>query len=325
MTAETARAFWIVKPGVGEIRSTAVAEPGTDEVAVETLYTAVSRGTECLVYTGKVPPSEFVRMRAPFQEGEFPAPVKYGYINVGRVTGGQKDLVGRSVFSLYPHQTRFVVPATAVTVIPDNVPPARAVLAANLETAVNGIWDANPRAGDRLAIVGAGTVGCLLAWLAAGQRGNQVELIDIDPGKAAVADALDVDFRLADEAAREADLVIDASGSADGLRLALELAGFEATVVEMSWFGTEQVALPLGEAFHSRRLRLVSSQVAHIARGQTSRWDFARRMQLVMRLLADDVLDVLITGDSSFDELPALMQRLCDHSERSLCHRVSYR
>lgn len=325
MTADTARAFWIVGACVGKIRPIEVAEPGSDEVAVETLYTAISRGTESLVYAGQVPPSEFGRMRAPFQEGEFPWPVKYGYINVGKVTAGRNDLLGQTVFCLYPHQTRFVVPVDAVTVIPESVPPERAVLAANLETAVNGIWDANPRAGDRVAVVGAGTLGCLLAWLAAGQRGNQVELIDIDPEKAHVADALGVEFRASDDATRDADLVIDASGSADGMRLALELAAFEARVVALSWFGTQPVSLPLGEAFHSKRLQIVSSQVASIAPAQTSRWDFARRMQLVMRLLADDSLDVLITGESSFDELPVLMQTLSQGGNGSLCHRISYR
>ena len=264
-------------------------------------------------------------MRAPFQEGSFPSPVKYGYINVGRVTRGSDDLLGRNVFCLYPHQTRYVVPVQAATVIPDAVPAERAVLAANLETAVNGIWDASPQAGDRIAIVGAGAVGCLVAWLAAGQRGSQVELIDIDPHKAAVASALGVSFLAPEQATRDADLVIDASGTADGLRLAVELGGFEAKIVVMSWFGTESVALPLGEAFHSKRLQLVSSQVGWIANKQRGRWDYARRMGLVMHLLENAELDALITSESPFEELPQLMSKLSAGGAGSLCHRIAYR
>ena len=325
MTTETAHAFWITGPGRGELRPVAVTAPGPDQLEIETRYTAISRGTEALIFAGKVPSSEYQRMRAPFQEGSFPAPVKYGYSNVGRVTRGSDALVGHEVFCLFPHQTRYVVPATAVTVIPDNVPAARAVLAANLETAVNGIWDAAPRVGDRIAVVGAGTVGCLVAWLACGLRGAEVELIDIDPRKARAATALGVPFAAPDRAAREVDLAIDASGAGAGLQLALELGGFEAKIVALSWFGSDPVSLPLGEAFHSKRLRLIASQVAHIAGSQRSRWDHARRMDLVMRLLASDELDALITGESPFAELPDVMAKIAGGDDGSLCHRISYR
>jgi 2-desacetyl-2-hydroxyethyl bacteriochlorophyllide A dehydrogenase len=325
MTDTNARAFWITEPGRSELRSAVVADPGPEEVKIETLYSAVSRGTESLVYSGRVPPSEYERMRAPFQEGDFPGPVKYGYINVGRVTHGREDLIGQTVFCLYPHQTHFVVPADAVTVIPDGVPASRAVLAAYLQTAVNGIWDGAPRTGDRIAVVGAGTVGSLIAWLARSQTGTEVELIDIDAGKAATAEALGVGFNEPDSAARDVDLVFEASGTADGLRLALELAGFEAKIVVMSWFGTRPVEVPLGGAFHSKRLRLVSSQVSHIAESQRSRWDFARRSGLVMRLLEHDELDALITGECRFEELPELFRDLARDNGGVLCHRIAYR
>jgi 2-desacetyl-2-hydroxyethyl bacteriochlorophyllide A dehydrogenase len=325
MTTRPPRAFWIREPCHGELRNVEIAAPGPDEVEVETLYSAISRGTESLVFSGKVPPSQFERMRAPFQEGSFPAPVKYGYINVGQVVRGNEAWLGRHVFCLYPHQTRYVVPVAALTVIPDSVPTGRAVLAANLETAVNGIWDAAPRAGDRVAVVGAGAVGCLVAWLAAGQRGTEVELIDIDLRKRSAASALGVVFREPVQAARDADIVIEASGTDSGLRLALELGAFEARIVSMSWFGMDAVPLPLGEAFHSKRLKLISSQVAHIAASQRARWDYSRRMRLVMRLLESPELDALITGESTFDELPAVMQELAGGTTGSLCHRISYR
>ena len=263
-------------------------------------------------------------MRAPFQAGDFPAPVKYGYASVGRVARGPDALAGRTVFVLYPHQTRFIVPADAVHPLPDDVPPARAVLAANLETAINGLWDGRPHVGDRIAVVGAGTVGCLAGWLASRITGCEVELVDVNPGRAAVARALGVRFAEPAAAAREADLVIHASGSASGLALALELAGLEATIVELSWFGSQDVALPLGGAFHARRLTIVSSQVGRVAAAQRARWDSRRRMQLALRLLADPALDALVTGESGFESLPEVMATLARAPGDTLCHRIRY-
>jgi threonine dehydrogenase-like Zn-dependent dehydrogenase len=324
MPGDDARSFWVVEPGRGEIRTEKLRAPNADEVLVRTLHSGVSRGTETLVFLGKVPPGEVERMRAPFQSGDFPAPVKYGYSNVGLVERGPPALRGRHVFCLFPHQTRYVVTAAAVHVLPDGVPPARAVLAANLETAVNGLWDAAPRVGDRIAVIGAGTVGCLVAWLAARIAGCDVQLVDLDERKRAAAQRLGVSFELPGGAAHDADVVVHASGSAAGLATALELAAFEATVLEMSWYGDRRPAVPLGEAFHSRRLTLRSSQVGAIATAQRARWSTERRMQLVLRLLRDPVLDALISGASAFDELPSVLARLVSPSEYTLCHRIEY-
>ncbi len=319
-----ARAFWVAAPGRGEIRDEALEAVSSGEVLVRALYSGISRGTEALVFNGRVPASERSRMRAPFQAGDFPAPVKYGYSMVGRVEEGPPALTGRSVFVLHPHQTRFVVPAQAVHVLPDSVPPNRAVLAANLETAVNGLWDGRPHVGDRIAVVGAGTVGCLVAWLASRVAGCRVQLIDVNPARARIAQALGVAFAEPPGADPDVDLVFHASGTPDGLRLALGLAGMEATIVEMSWFGDQDVPLPLGGAFHARRLTIKSSQVGHAAASQRSRWDTARRMQLALGLLADPALDTLITGESTFDELPAVMARLAQSGGDTLCHRIRY-
>jgi hypothetical protein len=325
MAAERARAFWITGRGQSEIRAEKLAAPNASEVLVRALYSGISRGTETLVFEGGVPPGEFARMRAPFQAGEFPAPVKYGYSSVGIVEEGADELRGRTVFCLYPHQTRYVVPAAAVTALPDDVPPARAVLAANLETAVNALWDASPRIGDRVAVIGAGTVGALIAWLAAGVRGCDVELIDIDARKQAVAKALGIAFKKPDDAARDADVVIHASGSETGLATALSLAGFESTVLEVSWFGELKPKVALGEGFHSRRLTIKSSQVGTIGPAQRSRWTPRRRMQLALRLLAAPALDSLISGESRFDDLPAVLARLATGGEYTLCERIAYR
>ena len=321
---ELARAFWIAEPERGEIRTEPLPALGSNDALVRTLYSGISRGTETLVFKGKVPPGERERMRAPFQVGDFPSPVKYGYCNVGVVEQGPAELVGRRVFCLYPHQTRYVVPASALHALPDDVPPARAVLAANLETAVNALWDAAPRIGDRVAVVGAGTVGCLAAWLAARVAGTEVELIDVDERKGTAARALGVPFRAPEAARREADIVIHASGSAAGLATALELAAFEATVAEVSWYGDATPAVPLGGAFHSRRLTLKSSQVGTVAAAQRARWSYMRRLELVMRLLAAAELDALITGESPFEELPAVLARLASSPGYTLTHRIAY-
>jgi threonine dehydrogenase-like Zn-dependent dehydrogenase len=263
-------------------------------------------------------------MRAPFQAGDFPAPVKYGYISVGRVEAGPPELLGRDVFCLHPHQTRYVVPAAAVHPLPEAVAPERAVLAANLETAVNGLWDATPRLGDRITVIGAGTLGCLTAWLAAQIPGCRVELVDINAARAEIASALGVQFATPDAATPEADLVVHCSGHGEGLVTALTLAAFEARVVELSWYGERSVELPLGAAFHARRLQLISSQVGSVAKAQRARWDFARRMGLALDLLTDQRLDMLITGEDSFTDLPAVMARLSRNPGDTLCHRIRY-
>ncbi len=263
-----ASACWVVAPGCAALRDEALPPLGEGEVRVRTLHSAISRGTEGLVLRGEVPASEYARMRAPFQAGEFPWPVKYGYINVGRVEAGPAELQGREVFCLHPHQTLFQVPAHAVLPLPPGVPAGRAVLAALLETAINALWDAAPRIGDRVAVVGGGTLGLLVAWLAARVPGCRVQVVDTLSGRAEVAVALGAGFALPAEANPDADLVVHTSGTAAGLCTALQLAGFEATVLELSWYGSHRVPLPLGEAFHARRLALKSSQVGSVAAPQ---------------------------------------------------------
>ncbi|MEF7616567.1 zinc-binding alcohol dehydrogenase [Aquincola sp. MAHUQ-54] len=319
-----ATACWIVEPGRAELRTGTLPPPGDGEARVRALHSAVSRGTEGLVFRGEVPASEHERMRAPFQAGDFPGPVKYGYASVGVVEAGPPDWAGRTVFCLHPHQDRYVVPIEALHAVPGGVPAGRAVLAANMETALNAVWDAAPRPGDRVAVVGAGVVGLLVAWLVARMPGCEVEVVDTQAARAPVARALGAAFSLPAGARADADLVVHASGHGEGLATALSLAGFEATVLELSWYGRRAVSLPLGQAFHARRLRLVSSQVGHVATAQRARWNHRRRMALALALLADPVLDRLITDTAPFSELPAVLARLAAGPSDTLCQRIDH-
>jgi threonine dehydrogenase-like Zn-dependent dehydrogenase len=318
------RQFWIRSPGVGEIVAADLPRRQEGDVLVRALYSGVSRGTESLVFRGRVPASQREAMRAPFQQGDFPAPVKYGYANVGEVLAGPDGLAGASVFCLYPHQDVYVVPAAAVTPLPPGLPAGRAVLAANAETALNALWDGRPGPGDRVVVIGAGVVGLLTAWLCARVPGTQVVAVDVDAGREEAARALGVPFATQVPVGADADLVVHASGREEGLRAALAVAGLEATILELSWYGDEPVSLPLGEAFHSRRLTLKSSQVGRIPADRAARWGHGRRMQAALELLNDPRLDALISGESDFADLPDTMARLSRDSAGVLCHRIRY-
>lgn len=321
------RAFWVTGYRRGELRPVQVSRQQlaeTGDVIVETLYSGISRGTESLVFHGRVPESEHARMRCPFQEGDFPYPVKYGYANVGRVLEGPSSLKNRVVFSLFPHQTCFRVPESAVVPLPDALPPERAVLAANMETAVNALWDATPRVGDRVAVIGCGVVGCLVAWMAQRIPGTRVLAIDPDTNKAPILEQLGVHWRAENDGRDDYDLVIHASGHPEGLETALDLAGVEARIVEMSWYGDRPVPLSLGGAFHSRRLSLIASQVGRIAPAQSARWSYRERMALALRLLQAPELDALIHSECRLTDLPSAMASVTAPDSGVLCHRVIY-
>lgn len=321
-----ARAFWLAEPGRGEIRPLTVPSPGSDEVLVRASHSAVSRGTETLVFRGGVPSGQWAVMRAPFQEGEFPAPVKYGYLSVGVVQEGPVTLRGRTVFCLHPHQTAYVAPASAVVVVPDSVPAARAVLAGAVETAVNALWDAPPLIGDRVAVVGAGMIGCSVARLVARMPGVEVTLVDIDPSRAETATKLGVAFALPDQnlPVGACDLVVHASATSSGLQTALDLLRPEGTVLELSWYGDTPVEVALGGTFHSGRLGIRASQVGLVAPARRSRYTTSQRLALALELLRDHAFDALITGSSPFEELPDVLARLSDGRLSGICHAITY-
>jgi hypothetical protein len=324
VATNTAQALWYVAPGQAEIREEKLTAPNPGEVRVRALFGALSRGTEALVLAGRVPESEFERMRAPFMGGHFPFPVKYGYATVGQVEDGPEKYLGRTIFALHPHQHHFNIPESAIVALPEAVPPRRAVLAANMETAVNAVWDAAAGPADRIAIVGAGAVGALVAFLCSRLVGVEATLVDINERRAELAQKLDVRFATPDNAKGDCDVVFHASGSAAGLCTALSLAGDEASVLELSWYGDSPVTIPLGGAFHSRRLRLISSQVGRIAVSHRARWTHGRRLAAAVRLLADPCLDALLAPEVGFCDLPRRLPDILDARNGVVCQLISY-
>jgi len=318
------KALWYVGAGRAELREETVSDPGPGEVRVRALFGAVSRGTERLVYAGLVPASEHHRMRAPFMGGAFPFPVKYGYATVGRVEDGPAELQDATVFALHPHQSVFTLPATAVLPIPGGIPPARAVLAANMETALNAVWDGAPGPADRIAVVGGGLVGLLIAYLCAQLPGAEVTVVDIARSRGDLARAVGARFAGSDDAPTECDLVFHASATAGGLATALRLAGEEAAIVELSWYASGEVTAPLGEAFHSRRLKLVSSQVGKVAPSHRARWTHAARLAAAIALTAEPALDALLEPAVAFENLPAQLPAIFSPDSGIVCPLIRY-
>ncbi|AYD04700.1 zinc-binding alcohol dehydrogenase [Neorhizobium sp. NCHU2750] len=322
-----ARALWLTDKRQAQLREEPLGALAANEVLIEARFSAISRGTEALVANGAVPVSEYERMRAPLQSGAFPFPVKYGYATVGKITAGATDRVGETVFCLHPHQDVFHAPVEMAIAVPPSIEPARAVLAANMETALNGVWDAGISPGDRVTIVGAGLIGLLIAFLAAAIPATRVSLVDLNPSRRDLAETFGCDFRTPDEIeelAGDADIVFHTSASAEGLATAISLAAFEARIVEMSWYGSRSVEIPLGGSFHSQRLSIVASQVGHVSVSRRARWPLSRRLETALALLDDDRLDLLVSGETAFEDMAgAYCGILADPA--TLCHRIRYR
>ena len=319
-----ARSLWYAKKGVAELRTSRLTPPALGEACVRTLFSGISRGTERLVFEGSIGQGEWERMRCPMQEGAFPFPVKYGYCATGVVEDGPSDLAGRHVFCLHPHQDFFNVPIAALAPIPDDVPVRRATLAANMETALNAVWDSGAGPGDRIVVVGAGVVGLLVASLAARLPGATVTAVDTDESRRPVVEALGAGFARPEHAPADADVVFHASASGAGLNTAIACAGLEAAIVEMSWYGSKPVQAELGGAFHSRRLKLVSSQVGMVSPGRRTRWDYRRRLEAALRLLAEPALDALVKEEIAFEDAPRRLPQVFGAGTHGLAPVIRY-
>lgn len=320
----SALALWYVGDSKAELRPEDLPSLTSGHARMRMLWSGISRGTERLIFNALVPSSEYERMRGPNMGGAFPHPVKYGYQAVAFVEEGPADLVGQHVFALHPHQDRFVLPAKDLTLLPASLPARRATLAANMETALNALWDSGAGPGDRIAVVGAGVVGCLIAAIAGRLPGADVTLVDPVVARQEIAASLGIGFAQPEDAPADCDVVFHASANARGLGTALDCAGFEGTVVEVSWFGDKPVDAPLGGAFHSRRLKLVSSQVGHVAASRRARWDYARRMRKAVDLLADARLDALLGEDIPFTDAPKRLPSALAHDAAGLAPVLRY-
>jgi len=316
--------LWIEAERHAALRTMSLPVPRPGQAIVRARWSGISRGTERIVFEGCVPKSEHERMRCPHQEGSFPFPIKYGYALVGEredAPGGDK---ASAVFVLHPHQERICVDEGALYPLPSAVPPRRAILAANMETALNAVWDAGAGPGDNVLVVGLGVIGLLTAYVTARIIGTTVTAVDINPARADVANKLGVRFAENANAPTEQDVVFHASASAAGLALSLRCAGQDATVVELSWYGDRLVEVPFGTYFHSRRLRLISSQVGSLPPDRAPRWSHARRLRAALSLLAAPDLDALITSEIAFADLPKQLPSILAADGSGLMTAVRY-
>jgi threonine dehydrogenase-like Zn-dependent dehydrogenase len=321
---QVARAVWYAKPGVVELRAETLKPPTLDEARVRTQFSGISRGTERLILSGAVAPSEWARMRAPLQGGDFPFPVKYGYCATGVVEIGPKDLLGKTVFCLHPHQDVFNAPISMLVPVPDGVPARRATLAANVETALNALWDAAAGPADKIVLVGAGVIGLLVGALAARLPDADVTIVDVDVSRKPLVEALGATFAHPDAAPTECDVVFHTSVTQAGLNTAIRCAGNEATIVELSWYGEKLVTIDLGGPFHSKRLKLISSQVGQISPSHRPRWTYRRRLEAALNLLKDPRLDALVADEIKFDDCATALPALLDGRTSGLAPVIRY-
>jgi len=300
-----AAAVWFPRARSVELRTETLAETGADEVRVRAVLSAISHGTEMLVYRGEVDAD--LALDLPSLVGGFGFPLKYGYASVGRAVAVGRDVAGVRegdlVFALHPHQDEYVVRQSLVHRLPDRTAPEQGVFLANLETAINVVLDAKPRLGEVVAVFGQGVVGLLVTQLL---RRSGARVVAVEPsalrrsfaercGAEAAIVPGDASLLRSLTGGRGADVAIDASGNPSALQEAIECVAPEGTVVVCSWYGEKPVALDLGGRFHRGRVRLISSQVGRIDPSLAPRWDRERRLELATALLGELILAELIT------------------------------
>ncbi|RMG66652.1 MAG: dehydrogenase [Bacteroidetes bacterium] len=319
---ELAHACWHLDAQTSAIQPEPLPDLTAGQLRLRARYSLISAGTERLVARGEVPAEIAGDMGVPFMGGAFPFPIKYGYSLVAEIEAPAPQ-AGQLVHLLHPHQDRLQVPAGAVFPVPAGVPARRAVLASNLETALNALWDSGLSLGDRALVVGYGLIGALVARLL--QRLPAVEVVVQEPDahRRALAEAQGLAVQ-AGPGAQRFDYAFHTSASAGGLQAAIDQTAFEGTIVEMSWYGTRSVPVALGGSFHSQRKRLISSQVSQLPAGRRGRWDYRRRKAAVFALLQDSAFDALLTDEVPFAGLPDFFQNLRQGTAGGFAWTVRY-
>ena len=332
-----ARALWLTAPRTAELREEPVPAPCAGEVRIRAVASAVSQGTEMLVYRGQVPAD--LPLDLPTLAGSFGFPIKYGYASTGRVTDVGAGVTGLApgdlVFVHHPHQSAYTVPATLPVRLPCGLDPERGVFTANLETAVNVLLDTPLRLGETVVVFGQGTVGLLITQLLRRAGAGCVVAVDPLPGRRAIALAAGATAAFAPDAdlaaevrrlnhGRAADVAIEVSGAAPALQAAIDVVADEGTVVAVSWYGTKQVTLTLGGHFHRGRVRLLSSQVGHVNPALAPRWDRERRLDVALDLLPLLDLGCLISHRIPLADAPDAYRLVDEQPEASMQVLLTY-
>ena len=319
-----AHGLWFLGANQFSIREETLRSPSTPYCVVKSICSGISQGTEQLVYSEAVPESIQHQMRCPYMGGDFPFPIKYGYSLVGEVVEGPENIVGRNVHMLHPHQDYGCVHPRDIYLLDDGILPEKAILASNMETAVNAVWDSQVTLGDRVLVVGFGNVGSLVARILSLSMGVEMFVTDTSALKRSMAQKMGFNVCEISQLKEEFDISFNVSASADGLQTAIDAVGYEGKIIELSWYGNRAVSLQLGGDFHIQRKTIISSQVSHIPSHRLARWDTIRRKKLVFSLLKQPEFEEHVTHNLRFSELPRILSESRSLFQDNLMIAVHY-
>lgn len=313
----SSRSLWHIDAGHSEIRSQNL-DPLPGQILLQSLYSLISLGTEKTIALGGVPGNVYDKMKVPYMEGSFSLPVKYGYSLVARSEEGQ------CYHLMHPHQDLVSVNPESLTPVPPGIPPSRAVLVSNMETALTAYWDAGPLKDEKIMIAGFGLIGALTALLLRLKGFQDITVYEPDATRTGLARRLG--FHTGDPGFDPGpfDLAFHSSGNASGLQHCLEVMGPEGRILELSWYGRQKITLGLGEHFHINRLRIIASQVSSIPRNLQGAWNFAKRKQEVLSLLADPCWDRLEIEEVPFETSPAVFYKIRHSQTKGLTYILKY-
>ncbi|MEM1137565.1 MAG: zinc-binding alcohol dehydrogenase [Bacteroidota bacterium] len=306
---------WLVEKNLTQVTE--------NEVAIESMYSLVSLGTERTITTQLLTKEIAARMVVPYMRGTFQNEFTYGYSLVGRIIDGEKDLIGKVIHVMHPHQNYAVVKTQDIFFIPEQMNPKLATLVSNMETAVNAIWDANVEIGDKVLVIGYGTVGALTALIASKIPGIDISILEINQNRfnAAVEQGFKVSSILEN---KDFDIVFNTSGNAEMLQKAISVTKSEGRIIEMSWYGAKSITINFGADFHYGRKQLISSQVSQIPNRKLKNWTYHSRKKLVFKLLQELNPHYLINCEVHFSETPKFYNDLRRHETSGLGVVIKY-